>query len=98
MPSKSKESQVFKITFNEKGLFQAWYACQKWLDEHGYSYGSTSCRAAGVGVLKGNYIIAKMHNLTRQEIKDLDGIVDGDFRDGPVTLSLKCPLEEQSND
>ena len=98
MHSNSKEPQIFKITSNEKGDFQAWYACQKWLDDHGYSYGSTSCRAAGVGVLKGNYIIAKMHNLTRHEIKELDGIVDGDFRDGPVTLRLKRAPEEQSND
>lgn len=89
MHSNSKEPQIFKITFNEKGDFEAWNTCQKWLDDHGYSYGSTSCRAAGVGVLKGNYIIAKMHNLTRQEVKELDGIVDGNFRDGPVTLRLK---------
>ncbi|TBL48504.1 hypothetical protein EYY98_17310 [Obesumbacterium proteus] len=89
---------MFKITFNEKGDFKAWHACQKWLDDHGYSYGSTSGRVEFVGVLKGNYIIAKMHNLTRQEIKELDGIVDGNFRDGPVTLRLKSAPEEQNND
>ncbi len=84
---------MFKLTFKEKGDFKAWYACQNWLDSHGYSYGSTSARAAGVGVLKGDYCIAKMHNLTRQEISELDGIVDGDFRNGPVVLRLKVEPE-----
>lgn len=75
--------------FSDKGPFQAWYACQNWLSEHGYSYGATSCRAPGVGVLKGDYCIAKMHNLTKAEVQQLDGIVTGDFRNGPVTLTLK---------
>jgi hypothetical protein len=80
---------MFKKVFSGIGDFKAWNECQKWLDKHGYSYGSTSCRATGVGVLKGNYCIAKMHNLTKQEIQELDGIVDGNFRDGPVVLKLK---------
>ncbi|HHG9944633.1 TPA: hypothetical protein ACPZLR_002451 [Yersinia enterocolitica] len=75
--------------FEQKGDFHAWHACKAWLDNHGYSYGSTSCRATGVGVLKGDFCIAKMHNLTKKEINQLDGIVDGDFREGPVRLRLK---------
>ena len=85
---------MFKLTFSETGTFQAWYACQCWLDQHGYSYGSTSSRAPGVGVLKGDYCIAKMHNLTQKEIKQLDGIVDGDFRNGPVVLALKVEPDQ----
>ncbi|MEG2041854.1 MAG: hypothetical protein RR068_12190, partial [Hafnia sp.] len=54
---------------------------------------STTCRARGVGVLKGDYLIAKMHNLTRAEIAALDGIVDGNFHDGPVVLTLKVAPE-----
>ncbi|WP_145517356.1 hypothetical protein [Yersinia mollaretii] len=79
----------FQLKFKQKGDFKAWLACQTWLDDRGYSYGSTSARAQGVGVLKGDFLIAKMHNLTEQEISQLDGIVDGNFRDGPVTLRLK---------
>ena len=84
---------MFKKVFSGTGDFKAWYACQNWLNEHGYSYGATSCRAPGVGVLKGDYCIAKMHNLTKQEIQELDGIVDGNFRDGPVVLKLKVAPE-----
>ncbi|EPJ1396534.1 TPA: hypothetical protein PXQ76_002528 [Yersinia enterocolitica] len=79
----------FQLKFEQKGDFQAWYACQTWLNDRGYSYGPTSARAPGVGVLKGDFCIAKMHNLTKQEISQLDGIVDGNFREGPVTLRLK---------
>ncbi|HDL6885646.1 TPA: hypothetical protein PXL93_001581 [Yersinia enterocolitica] len=79
----------FQQKFEQKGDFKAWKACQAWLDNRGYSYGSTSARAPGCGVLKGDFLIAKMHNLTKQEINQLDGIVDGNFRDGPVTLRLK---------
>lgn len=85
---------MFKMTFSDVGTFKAWYARQNWLDEHGYSYGSTSARASGVGVLKGDYCIAKMHNLTKEEIQELDGIVSGDFRDGPVVLTLKVEPEQ----
>lgn len=85
---------MFKKTFEEKGDFKAWHACKQWLTENGYSYGSTSCRAPGVGVLKGDYCIAKMHNLTKDEIRQLDGLVAGDFRNGPVTLGLKVAPEQ----
>ncbi|WP_193588414.1 hypothetical protein [Yersinia hibernica] len=83
----------FQLKFEQKGDFQAWYACQTWLNDRGYSYGPTSARAPGVGVLKGDFCIAKMHNLTKQEISQLDGIVDGNFRDGPVILRLKVAPE-----
>lgn len=85
---------MFKMTFNDTGTFKAWYACQNWLDKNGYSYGATSCRAPGVGVIKGDYCIAKMHNLTKDEIQQLDGMVTGDFRDGPVVLTLKAEPEQ----
>lgn len=84
---------MFQKEFNDSGDFNAWHTCKKWLKEHGYSCGSTSCRAPGVGVLKGDYCIAKMHNLTRDEIKQLDGLVTGNFREGPVTLTLKAEPE-----
>ncbi|WP_208787097.1 hypothetical protein [Yersinia canariae] len=83
----------FQLLFEQKGDFQAWYACQAWLNDRGYSYGQTSARAPGAGVLKGDFCIAKMHNLTKREISQLDGIVDGNFRDGPVCLRLKVEPE-----
>lgn len=85
---------MFRMKFDDAGTFNAWNACKKWLTAHGFSYGSTSARANGVGVLKGDYCIAKMHNLTTKEIQQLDGIVSGNFRDGPVVLTLKSEPEQ----
>ncbi len=78
----------FQKTFDQKGTFVAWHAACKWLRENGYSYGAT-CVASPVGVLKGDYCIAKWRNLTPKERSQLDGTVIGDFREGPLTLRLK---------
>lgn len=29
----------FQLKFEQKGDFQAWRACQAWLNDRGYSYG-----------------------------------------------------------
>jgi hypothetical protein len=79
---------MFKKTFSESGPFKALYAAQKWLSQNGYSYGSTS-RGSPVGVMKGDVVIAKWRNLTKQEIDELGGRLTGDTREGPVTLILK---------
>lgn len=79
---------AFEKVFDQKGTFEALHAAQRWLRERGYSYGST-CACYPVGVLHGDYLIAKWRNLTRQERAELDGALDGDFREGPLTLRLK---------
>ncbi|WP_312115224.1 hypothetical protein [Stutzerimonas nitrititolerans] len=79
---------TFMKNFTEVGTFEALYACQKWLRDNGYSYGPTSAMGP-VPVLKGDFLIAKWHNLSKAEKQALDGYVDGDFREGPLTLHLK---------
>lgn len=79
---------MFTKTFNQQGTFQALYAAQNWLRENGYSYGST-CRGEPIGLLKGDYVVAKWRNLTRQEINELDGVVTGCPRNGPITVHLQ---------
>lgn len=44
---------MFKKVFSGAGDFRAWNECKNWLDKHGYSYGSTSCRAPVWEFLKG---------------------------------------------
>ena len=78
----------FQKCFQRAGDFESWYECQRWLKERGYSVGST-CFGSPVGVLRGDYIIAKWRNLNEKERAELDGTVTGDFRNGPLTLSLK---------
>ena len=79
---------MFTKTYNEVGDFQALWAAQKWLEENGYSYGST-CRGSPTGILKGEAFIAKWRNLTLEQTKDLDGLMVGDNRNGPITIKLK---------
>ncbi|MGH8417988.1 MAG: hypothetical protein ACRER8_12010 [Pseudomonas sp.] len=79
---------MFKRIFSEKGAFKALNAAQDWLTDNGYSYGPT-CVMHPAPVLKGDFIIAKWRNLTKKEIKALDGWFDGDLREGPVTVMLK---------
>ena len=83
----SDEQPAFTKTFSNPGTFQAFYAAQKWLEQNGYSFGST-CRGSPVGILKGDFIIAKWRNLTKREIEQLDGRLVGDMRDGPVAIHL----------
>ena len=78
----------FEKKFEQKGTFAAWNAACRWLRDNGYSYSST-CVGGPVGVLKGDYCIAKWRNLTPKERSQLDGTVYGDFREGPLTLRLK---------
>ena len=42
----------------------------------------------GKGKLKGKYDIAKWHNLRKHEIAALDGVMWGDFCEGPVTVEI----------
>jgi len=79
---------MFTKTFTEQGTFNALHTAEKWLTENGYSYGATSCMHP-VPVLKGDWLIAKWKNLTKKEIAQLDGRIDGNWREGPVTVYLK---------
>lgn len=88
---------AFKKVFDQAGTFQALDACRRWLDENGYSYGSSSAMHP-IPVLKGDWCIAKWRNLTKAEIKALDGSVTGEIREGPVTLYLKQAPEAAQGD
>jgi hypothetical protein len=79
---------LFTKTFSNTGTFQALYAAEKWLADNGYSYGPGSAMHP-MPVLKGDFVIAKWKNLTKKEIAQLDGRVDGNMREGPVHIVLK---------
>lgn len=84
-----------KIFKGDGSTFSALYEAEKWLSDNGYSYGPMS-RQAGQGVLKGSGInIAKMHNLTKKEIKELDGVLYAG-REGDARLLLKEPPESEA--
>ncbi|WP_199287344.1 hypothetical protein [Acinetobacter portensis] len=80
-----------EIEFAQVGDFSAVSAAENWLREHGFSYGSM-CMDMPIGILKGDWCIAKWRNLTAKERNQLDGkLLSSDFRSGPVVLQLKEP-------
>lgn len=79
---------MYTKTFSETGTFESLYAAQKWLTKNGYSFGASSAMKP-IPVLKGDFVIAKWKNLTKSEIAGLDGKLDGNMREGPLTLTLK---------
>ena len=84
-----------EMTFDQTTDFAAVNAARNWLQEQGYSYGSM-CMDMPIGILKGNWTIAKWRNLTAKERKQLDGqLVSKDFRSGPVVVQLKDPATDE---
>lgn len=75
------------ITFVSAYEFHAVVAAEKWCEERGYSVGEMQCDAPR-GVLKGEYHITKWRNLTQEEREQLDGVMEGDMRLGPVTVTI----------
>ena len=81
----SDSSQV--IEFNQIGGFNACIAAEQWCRDHGISVGFMQ-RGSPRGLLYGDYSIAKWHNLDSKEKADLDGVMTGDMRNGPVKITL----------
>lgn len=83
-------------TFNEQGDFSANYAAEKWLKERGFSHGRMQGKDPR-GILFGDFDIQKWRNLSKNDIKELHGIMRGDMRHGPVFVELfeSAPVEAQ---
>ena len=78
------------ITFTQDGEFSAYYTATKWLQDHGYSYGSM-CMDMPIGILKGSWCIAKWRNLSSEERQQLDGTISciNTFREAPIHVVIK---------
>ncbi len=78
-----------RIEFNQAGTFQAMYAAEAWCRKNGISVGQSSATGPS-GLLFGKFDwIAKWRNLTLKERAELHGTMSGDFRQGPVVITLK---------
>lgn len=86
-PKKHGREVCEELVFKVDGNFESMYAAERWLTENGYSRGS-SCASSPTGLLKGDYHIAKWKNLTKKEKYHLDGVMEGDLRNGPLTISI----------
>jgi hypothetical protein len=76
-----------KYIFDGLEDFDALHKAQTWLRENGYSYGSLQ-RDGPVGILKGDFDIQKWRNLSARDKKELDGVLTGSKRSGPVTVEI----------
>lgn len=86
----------FRRVFKGEPGFKAVYAAEKWLTEHGYSFGCM-CYPDPIGVMKGAHNIPKWKHLTKAGIAQLDGRLTGEFRGGDITLELnEAPEGEES--
>lgn len=87
MPRKIAIQKTFKV----EGTFKSMYAAQKFANDNGYGYGSTSAMHP-TALMKGDYysygLPHKMKNFTKQQISQVHGIMKGDMRDGPVTVII----------
>lgn len=77
-----------ELVFDQKGTFKALDAACQWCRDNGVSFGSSSATGP-TGLLRGDYVIAKWHNLSKVEREQLDGTMSGDFREGPVVIRLR---------
>lgn len=82
-----------KIQFTGTKTFEALDAAQDYLRKNGYSFGSLQ-RQAPIAIKKGDYIIGKWRNLSVSDKAEMDGIIEGDFRDGPVEIKFKAATHE----
>jgi len=77
-----------QIEFNQKGTFEAFYAAEQWCRDNGISSGS-SCAMCPTCLMRGDYVVAKWRNLTKEEREQCHGTMAGDFREGPVFINMK---------
>lgn len=77
-----------KEIFTQKGDFAAYYAACDWCKKNGVSYGSMQ-RDDPIGLMRGDYDIAKWRNLSAKDKAELDGVMTGDKRNGPVVIDMK---------
>ena len=77
-----------EIIFNQTGEFEAYHEACKWCENNGFSHGSMA-RAMPIGLMKGNWDIAKWYKLSNSERKELDGTMTSQsFRTGPVFINI----------
>jgi len=76
-----------KIICSDKGTFMAYWAAEQWIRENGYSCGSM-CSPMPTAIMKGDVHVAKWKNLTTKERNTVDGVIVGEYREGPVTIYL----------
>ncbi len=75
------------VVFTQSEDFAAFHAAEAYCQERGYSVGRM-CRDSPIGLKLGEWNIQKWYNLSHDNRTQLDGLITGDKRNGPVTVWL----------
>lgn len=78
-----------KIVFEGVYTFDAARAAENWCSARGISVGQMQGLSPR-GLLFGDYLISKWRGMNKAEISALHGVMDGDMRNGPVTVTIKA--------
>lgn len=84
--SAQREIEIEKV-FDTAGAFKAVDEARDWLKANGFSFGSMQA-GAPTAIYRGDCIISKWRNLSREEQRTCDGLMTGDFRNGPVKVVI----------
>lgn len=76
--------------FECSGEFQAYERAVSWCESLGVSVGQMQ-GPDPIGLLYGDFMIAKWRNLSKQQRAALDGTITGNKRYGPITVTLRAP-------
>ena len=83
----------FEYDPNNDDEWNALESARTWLKENGYSY-APMCGPEPIGILFGDFEIAKWRNLSTVERKELDGIITpfngGRFRGNSCTVKIRA--------
>ncbi len=69
--------------------FSAFYAAEKWLEDHGYNTGSMA-RVEPIGFSKKFTYIAKWYNINEDDKRKVDGVLlpKSEFREGDCLIRI----------
>lgn len=76
------------ITFDNKGDFAATHAAVDWLRERGFSIGSMQAGSPRA-IWFGDCYISKWRGLSDEDKALMHAVMEGNGRDGPVTIRLR---------
>lgn len=77
------------VEFKNEGTFEAMRAAEAWLAARGFSVGPSQV-CAPRAIWHGDCWISKWRNLSAKEKSQAHALMDGDCRNGPVTITLRA--------
>lgn len=78
--------------FNSVGEYQAFQAAELWVEQNHYKRGPMDHGSGIIGLASqfsaSMRFVLYLHNMTTEQRASLDGLMTGDFRNGPVRVTI----------